>query len=210
MLNRQNGNFTVILNTVVNDQNLSAKAKGIYIYLQSKKDGWQFYESEIIKHFKDGIRSIRGGIKELIDNGYLLKYQERGTTAGFAPAVWILNPTDEDYEIYEGSDSVVIKPVVTKRVNREQHTNNTNNNNTDFNKTNSTRKRENFNKFKKDFVNRLYKEGKQFNTFESGFLETTFFSINAAGFIVNDLTGKSVDVDDAYKIWGELYKRFSK
>ena len=67
MINRQNGNFTVISNKVISNPLLSAKAKGIYIYLQSKPDGWQFYEIEIINNFTDGKRSIRAGIQELID-----------------------------------------------------------------------------------------------------------------------------------------------
>lgn len=63
--------FSSIPNSIILDCNLSAKAKGILVYFLSRPDGWKFYASEIVKHFTDGKDSIRSGIKELCDKGYL-------------------------------------------------------------------------------------------------------------------------------------------
>ena len=59
------------------DTNLSWKAKGLLAYLLSLPDDWQIYESEIVKHAKDGIDSTRTAIKELIDAGYIERQRVR-------------------------------------------------------------------------------------------------------------------------------------
>jgi hypothetical protein len=50
---------------------LSAKATGILYYLLSKPDGWKGQMFDIQDHFVDGASSIRSGVKELCDAGYL-------------------------------------------------------------------------------------------------------------------------------------------
>lgn len=63
--------FSSIPNGIILDNNLSAKAKGILVYFLCRPDGWKFYASEIVCHFADGKDSIRSGVKELCDKGYL-------------------------------------------------------------------------------------------------------------------------------------------
>ena len=135
MINRQNGNFTIILNEIVDNEKLSAKAKGIYLYLQSKADGWQFYESEIVKNFTDGKDSVRSGIKELIDAKLLLKYQER-KGGKYSNTLWILNPTEEDRNTYPTASG---KPDDGKCEDAKPATNKTNSNKTNNNKTNKSK-----------------------------------------------------------------------
>ncbi len=65
------GNYTQVHNSVVNCSELSAKAKGIYLYLYSKPDDWNFSEKRIADDFTDGKHSINGAIKELIKVGLL-------------------------------------------------------------------------------------------------------------------------------------------
>lgn len=65
--------FTQVANEVLNDPNLSAKAKGLYAYLYSKPEGWDFALDRIAKDFSDGRKSIYTGIKELEDNHYLTR-----------------------------------------------------------------------------------------------------------------------------------------
>ena len=57
--------------------NLSAKAKGILGYLLSKPNNWTTILTDIVKHMKDGEKSIRSGIKELIEHKYLQRFQVR-------------------------------------------------------------------------------------------------------------------------------------
>ena len=74
---RQTSDFTIINNEILRDSNLSAKAMGIYCYVWSLPDDWRLYITELVNHFKDGEKSIRSGLKELIDNGYVVRTQSR-------------------------------------------------------------------------------------------------------------------------------------
>ena len=58
-------------NVILNDKCLSAKAKGVYCYLFSKPDNWDFSSERIANEFSDGEKSIRSALKELEDAGYL-------------------------------------------------------------------------------------------------------------------------------------------
>lgn len=84
-------NFTQIPNKLIKNGNLSAKSKGIYSYLASKPDGWDYKVWEIVKHFKEGETAIRAGIRELETNGYLTKKPKRVKESGkFDGWDWII------------------------------------------------------------------------------------------------------------------------
>ena len=74
---QKNENFTIIDNDYLKDKNLSFKAKGILTYFLSLPGDWVIYFDEIITHSKDGIRSFRSGIDELIKEGYIRRYPIR-------------------------------------------------------------------------------------------------------------------------------------
>lgn len=77
LINKTQNNFTQITNNLVNDTRLSLKSKGLYLYLASKPDDWDFYISEIASKNKDGKEAVRAGLKELERNGYLVRHQKR-------------------------------------------------------------------------------------------------------------------------------------
>jgi len=77
MIKDKSNPYVMLNKTFLNDSNLTAKAKGILSYLLSLPDDWKIYEDEIITHFADGRDSIRNGIKELINNGYIEKERVR-------------------------------------------------------------------------------------------------------------------------------------
>lgn len=79
----RNNPYVMINKTFVHDERLSYKAKGILLYLLSRPDDWQVYEIEIMKHAKDGRDSVRGGIKELIEAGYIDRAQKRDENGKF-------------------------------------------------------------------------------------------------------------------------------
>lgn len=68
--------FTQVANEVLNDKNLSFKAKGLYAYLYSKPDDWDFETNRISKQSKDGRDGVRSGIRELEQYGYLTRSKE--------------------------------------------------------------------------------------------------------------------------------------
>ena len=57
--------FTTLPNDLLNDESISFKAKGIYAFLNSKPDGWEFSIDRISLQTLEGRDSIRAGIVEL-------------------------------------------------------------------------------------------------------------------------------------------------
>lgn len=76
----------------LNDQRLSFKAKGLLAYLLSKPNDWVVMEKELVKASKDSRDSVRSGIKELIETGYIVRDQSRGTKGQFGHV---------EYDVYE-------------------------------------------------------------------------------------------------------------
>lgn len=77
-----NGNFGVAPNELLNDSSISLKAKGLYVYMQSKPDDWVFSLDRIASQNKDGNDSIRSTINELIQSGYLSKSRFNNNRGG--------------------------------------------------------------------------------------------------------------------------------
>ncbi len=70
------GNFTQLSNTIIEDDNLTYKARGLFGYLWSKPEGWEYNLNDIIAHATDGRKSIAAGIKELEKFGYVKRVQK--------------------------------------------------------------------------------------------------------------------------------------
>ncbi|RRG18242.1 hypothetical protein D3P96_02845 [Weissella viridescens] len=96
--------FTTLSNTVIEDERLSWKARGIFQYLYSKSDDWQFYTDEVVKHSqKDKMAALRTGLGELETHGYLKRIQKKTDAGKFGTYDWvisdepILNEPDNDF-----------------------------------------------------------------------------------------------------------------
>lgn len=105
--------YATVPNGLLNDKRISFKSKGIYAYIQSKPDGWDFSIQRISYESKESIDAIRSGVHELEAVGYLerIKFQnEKGhweieyilhenpvmeCSAGGDPT--LENPTKENY-----------------------------------------------------------------------------------------------------------------
>ena len=69
--------FTVIANHVFKDHTLSAKAKGILVEMLSLPENWDYTLKGLAILFSDGIDSIRQGIRELEEHGYVVRERRR-------------------------------------------------------------------------------------------------------------------------------------
>ncbi|RRD39274.1 helix-turn-helix domain-containing protein [Leptotrichia sp. OH3620_COT-345] len=76
-------NFTTIHNKLINDDNISLKAKGIMLYMLSKPEDWNYNPKEIAKNSKDGLDSVYSGIKELIEAGYISRIRHSDGTVDY-------------------------------------------------------------------------------------------------------------------------------
>lgn len=74
-LTKEEIGFTQIKNEVLQDKNLSFKAKGIFCLIYSKPDDWDFSVKRLAFESKDEYKSINSGIKELEENGYLERHK---------------------------------------------------------------------------------------------------------------------------------------
>lgn len=84
-------NFTILSNTVIRDERLSWKARGIFIYLWSQAEEWNFYEREVMTHSCDGRDALRSGLKELEEFGYLVRTRERNSDGSLMDPIWTLS-----------------------------------------------------------------------------------------------------------------------
>lgn len=69
--------FTQVDNRVVDDPNMSLAGLGLYTYMWRQPDDWDYYVTEIAKHFKNGRRSVDSAMHELIDLGYVKRERRR-------------------------------------------------------------------------------------------------------------------------------------
>ncbi len=67
--------FTRISNKVIENSDISAKAKSILQFLLSRPANWQVFPSGIAHYFKEGIGFVKGGLRELEQLGYVQKVQ---------------------------------------------------------------------------------------------------------------------------------------
>jgi len=63
--------YATIPNELLNNQNISLKAKGLFAYLQSKPEDWTFSKARIAAQLKEGEKSITKAMAELKEFGYL-------------------------------------------------------------------------------------------------------------------------------------------
>lgn len=96
--------FTQIPNAWLRDPNLSFKAIGLLAQIMSHSRGWSMSISSLAEKNREGKDAIRSAVKELEDNGYLIRKQEN--QGRFGEAIWITcdpaenpmaeNPTTEN------------------------------------------------------------------------------------------------------------------
>jgi hypothetical protein len=113
--------FGAVPNELLNNPDISFKAKGLYAYLNSKPDNWDFSVEGIAAQVKEGIDSVRSGVHELEKTGYLKRIKHQNEK-GFWEIDYMLfeNPTEgESYlgKSEEGKHTKQYKKEDTKKEN---------------------------------------------------------------------------------------------
>ena len=78
--------YGVTPNHILNDPNLSMKAKGLFAYMQSKPDRWTFSIGRISRQTKEQKEAIQSGINELENAGFLRRKpyrNDKGEWSGY-------------------------------------------------------------------------------------------------------------------------------
>ncbi|RAI79695.1 replication protein [Macrococcoides goetzii] len=125
--------FVTLDKTAIYDSELSFKAKGILLYLLSRPDDWQIYESEIVKHCSDGRDSVRSGLKELEEKNYIIRTRKRDEKGRLK---------EYEYVVYERPNQIGLSNVGKTNIGLSNvgKSNTTNNNSTNNKSTNNDSK----------------------------------------------------------------------
>lgn len=75
---RHQARYVAVSNATVRDPALSLKATGLLVFLLSFPDDATFTREQVARMKTDGVRSVRTGLRELADAGYLTYSREQG------------------------------------------------------------------------------------------------------------------------------------
>ena len=78
--------YGITPNELLNNPEISLKAKGLFGYLQSKPDGWKFSVNRMANQLKEGPEAISNALHELEEFGYLTRTpvkDEKGQFQGY-------------------------------------------------------------------------------------------------------------------------------
>lgn len=89
---KEAGRFTIIPNSILEDQNLTLKAKGLLCYLLKLPPDWILYKSKLHTQLKDGRDAVFNAFKELQDAGYIVQHKTKDRNGKF---------DGYDYEIFD-------------------------------------------------------------------------------------------------------------
>ena len=75
---RRDGHFTVMSNRHLQDARLSLKAKGLLSVMLSLPEDWNYSVRGLAAICREGVDAIRGALRELEKEGYVIRRQLRG------------------------------------------------------------------------------------------------------------------------------------
>ncbi|WP_373298662.1 hypothetical protein [Streptomyces melanogenes] len=82
--------FTQIANGLFRDSRLSYKAKGIFGYVSTHRNGWQLTVADLARRGRDGDSAVKSGLKELERHGFLVRQRERGPSGTLGAAAYFI------------------------------------------------------------------------------------------------------------------------
>ncbi|MFF7534643.1 hypothetical protein ACFZB2_36915 [Streptomyces bobili] len=103
--------FTQIANGLFRDSRLSFKAKGIFGYVSTHRDGWQVTLAHLVAVGPDGREAIRAGLKELERYGYLIRERLRRPNGTLGDVVYSITdrPATPDIALPEATTGLAVE-----------------------------------------------------------------------------------------------------
>ncbi|GAA3785705.1 hypothetical protein GCM10022206_27030 [Streptomyces chiangmaiensis] len=103
--------FTQIANALFRDSGLSFKAKGIFGYVSTHRNGWQVTVTDLVRLGPDGREAVRTGLQELEAHGYLIRERLRRPDGTLGEIVYCITdrPATLDIALIE-ADLMVTAP----------------------------------------------------------------------------------------------------
>ncbi|WP_317327182.1 helix-turn-helix domain-containing protein [Turicibacter sanguinis] len=111
-------NFTIIDNAILQDKNLSLKARGLLCFMLHLPENWVFTEKGLATATGEGLKSIKSGLKELESNKYLYRMQMRNMGGAFSSMIYYLfeQPTEMKIEGKSVNKDIQASQIHTKDV----------------------------------------------------------------------------------------------
>lgn len=81
--------YATVPNELLNDNLISLKSKGMYAFIQSKPENWEFSAEKISRLLREGLPSVKSALQELEENGYLSRRRYQNSK-GFWEVEYIL------------------------------------------------------------------------------------------------------------------------
>lgn len=128
-IKKRDNNFTQVSNSFLRDNNISFKAKGLFCYMFSMSDGWNFTMQSIAAQQNDGLSSIKSAMDELKQYGYIVyeKHANGKGTYHLNDEPKVENPNVENPNVgftKEGKST----PIKNTNLNKKNNSKNTNDN----------------------------------------------------------------------------------
>lgn len=95
--------YTVLSNKIFRDRTLSAKAKGILVEMLSLPEEWDYTLKGLTVLFSDGLDSIRKGIQELEEHGYVVRQRRRDEKGRLGGIEYVIYETPREVESVENT-----------------------------------------------------------------------------------------------------------
>ncbi|MFI1759730.1 hypothetical protein [Streptomyces sp. NPDC020571] len=121
--------FTQISNALFRDGRLSFKAKGIFGYISTHRDGWQVTVAELVRRGREGVDAVTTGLKQLEQHGFLHRTRERSPNGTLGQALYVItdlpdpqNPRSQPKSGFPRLDKPTLADPGTKKTNRKKTT----------------------------------------------------------------------------------------
>lgn len=199
-------NFTQIPNEVINDNTVSNRALGMYTFMASKPNKWEFSLNGLVSQRKEAKTALLSQIEELIEAGYLEKIKDRDSSGRQLTNKYKLYRKPKNRTEYQKRSRI---SGVGQSESENDTTSNTKLSNTKKSKTELSnthlieRKRNDFNQFRENFKNIHVREPFYVDGF--GYDNVPLIT-NYDGLILHGLTFMFLKKEDSLKIWSYLYK----
>jgi hypothetical protein len=113
--------FTQIANGLFRDSRISFKAKGLFGYISTHRDGWQVTVAHLARHGRERLDAVTTGLEELEKHGFLLRDRDRNADGTLGQALHFItdlpslqNPSSQPESGYPGLAEPVLADPGTK------------------------------------------------------------------------------------------------
>ncbi|MFD5074526.1 hypothetical protein [Streptomyces sp. NPDC058371] len=123
--------FTQIANGLFRDARLSFKAKGIFGYVSTHRDGWQVTVAELVRRGREGVDAITTGLHQLERHGFLYRTRERNPDGTLRQSLYFItdlpalqNPSSQPESGFPGLAEPTLadpgtKNTISKKTNKQ-------------------------------------------------------------------------------------------